>query len=60
MTRRALIGALVVGCAVLGVVVAMLGWSPRAHQPTLFEWVTQLGVVVAALLLVYTRITGKR
>ena len=58
--RRVVAGAVavVIGLAV-GVFVAQLGWSARAHQPTVFEWLLQLGVLVVAAVLVVRRVTGK-
>jgi hypothetical protein len=58
--RRVVAGALalVAGLAV-GVFVAQLGWSARAHQPTVLEWLLQVGVLVLAVVLVARRVTGK-
>ncbi len=59
--RRALVGALVVAGLAVAIVVALLGWSPRAvHQPTAIDWIVQAIVMMAAVLLIVSRATGKR
>ena len=57
--RRVVAGALALVGLAVGVFVAQLGWSAHAHQPSGFEWVLQLGVVVAAVVLVARRVIGK-
>jgi len=59
--RRALIGALAAAGLALGIVVALIGWSPRAvHQPTGIDWTVQAVVLIAAAVLLVSRATGKR
>jgi predicted exporter len=59
--RRAVAGALALVLALaVGVFVAQLGWSARgAHQPTVLEWLLQLGVLAVAGIVVVRRVTGK-
>jgi Na+/melibiose symporter-like transporter len=59
--RRAVIGAVAAVGLALGIVVALLGWSPRAaHQPTGVDWIVQAMVLLIAAVLVVSRATGKR
>jgi hypothetical protein len=59
--RRAVVGALAASGLALGIVIALLGWSPRAaHPPTGIDWTVQALVLVAAAVLLVTRAIGKR
>ena len=58
--RRAVLGAVALAGFTVAVLVAMLGWSPRGHQPNAIEWLVQGAVLIAAMLLVASRVTGKR
>ena len=57
--RRIVAGAVALVGLAVGVFVAQIGWSAHAHQPSLSEVLLQLGVVVAAVVLVARRVTGK-
>jgi hypothetical protein len=57
--RRVVAGALALVGLAVGVFVAQLGWSAPTHQPSVFEWVLQLGVLVIAAVMVARRVTGK-
>jgi hypothetical protein len=52
--RRAdqLLGALAVGAFVVGVVVAILGWAPRGHPPSVADWVIQAAVLITVIIIV--------
>lgn len=57
--RRAVLAALAVAGLAAGILVAIA--TPRGgHAPSPTEWIVQLAVLVAALVLVVTRATGKR
>lgn len=58
--RRPVWGAVALAGLLVAVLVAMLGWSPRSHQPNALEWIVQAAVVVAAVFLLASRVTGKR
>ncbi|HVH63719.1 MAG TPA: hypothetical protein VNA65_08965 [Candidatus Dormibacteraeota bacterium] len=57
--RRAVLAALAVAGLAAGILVA-LATPHGGHAASPTEWVVQLGVVLAALVLVVTRATGKR
>jgi hypothetical protein len=56
MRQRAVIGALVIAGLVIGMVVALLGWAPGAHQPSLGEWLIQSALLIGAVLIVVGRV----
>jgi len=43
-----------------GVLIAELGWSADAHQPSVLEWLLQLVVLLAAVVLVARVITRRK
>jgi hypothetical protein len=57
--RRIVAGAFALTGLAAGVLVAQLGWSARAHQPSVLEWLVQLVVLVAAVALV-ARVVSRR
>ncbi len=58
--RRAVAGALALAALAVAVLVAsLIGWAPRAHQPTPAEWVIQAAVLVVGLFVLVRRVTGK-
>ena len=58
--RRILAGALVLTGLAAGVLVAQLGWSAGAHQPTGLELVLQLIVLLAAIGLIARVVTRRK
>jgi hypothetical protein len=58
LRRVVVVGLAIMGLAA-GVFVAQLGWSAGAHQPSVFEWLIQLAVLVVAGFMVASRVTGK-
>jgi hypothetical protein len=58
--RRILAGALALTGLAAGVFVAQLGWSERAHQPGVLEWLLQLVVLLAAVVLVARVVTRRK
>jgi hypothetical protein len=59
MRQRAVMGALVVAGLTIGVVVALLGWAPGAHQPSVGEWLIQTALLVGAVVIVVGRVRRK-
>ena len=58
--RRIFAGALVLTGLAAGVLVAQLGWSAGAHQPTGLELVLQLIVLLAAIGLIARVVTRRK
>jgi len=56
---RAVAGALVIAGFVVAILVAMLGWSPRGHQPSVFEWVVQAIVLGVVVIIIAARVRRK-
>lgn len=52
LMRRAVLGALAVAAFVVGMLVAMLGWAPRGHPPSVAEWVIQAAVLITVIIVV--------
>jgi hypothetical protein len=54
------VGALAIAAiAVVGIVVAMLGWVPRSRQPTMAEWWIQGALLLLVAAIVAARISRK-
>jgi hypothetical protein len=58
--RRILAGALAITGLAAGVLVAQLGWSATAHQPTALELVLQLIVLLAAIALIARAVNRRK
>lgn len=61
MRRAAVVGLLLAIGLAVGIIVAVIGWSPEpAHEPTGVDWAVQVLVLLAAAMLIVSRVTGKR
>jgi len=58
--RRIVAGVVALTGLAAGVLVAELGWSASAHQPSVLEWLLQLVVLVAAVALVARVVTRRK
>jgi hypothetical protein len=56
MRQRAAVGALLVAGLAIGTAVALLGWAPGAHQPSVGEWLIQAALLVGAAIIVAGRV----
>jgi len=58
--RRILAGVLVLTGLAAGVLVAQLGWSAGAHQPSALELVLQVVVMLVAVALIARAVTHRK
>ncbi|HEY1456529.1 MAG TPA: hypothetical protein VGG31_08515 [Candidatus Dormibacteraeota bacterium] len=60
MPRRPLLAAIAFAGLVVGVLVAsVIGSAPGGHRPGALEWVIQVAIILAAIVLVAGRVRGK-
>ena len=59
MRQGAVVGVLVLTGLAIGIVVALLGWAPGGHQPSVGEWLIQAALLVGAAVIVAGRVRRK-